>query len=84
MIYNEEMMRKHYLGEVYGYDDQEIVLPKQHVAAETFTVIAEREDGQGGHLYDFLKPGRSGERELTYSLYENCLLYTSPSPRDRG
>ena len=71
VIYNEEMMRKHYLGEVYGYDDQEIVLPKQHVAAETFTVIAEREDGQGGHLYDFLKPGRSGERELTYSLYEN-------------
>ena len=70
VVYNEEMMRKHYLGEIYGYDDQEIVLPKQHVAAETFTVIAERPDGMGGFLYDFLKPGRGKEREFTYSLLE--------------
>jgi len=70
-IYNEEMMRRYYLGEVFGYDNQEIDLPRDHVITETFSVIAERSDGEGGLVYDFLRPGRMGECEFSYYLYEN-------------
>ena len=71
VLYNEEMMRKYYLGEVYGYDDQEIKLPKEHIVTDTFSLIAERDDGDGGKRYDFVKPGRSKEQEFSYYLYEN-------------
>lgn len=71
IIYNEEMMRKYYLGVVYGYDNQEIVLPKQHVMTETFALMAEREDENGELIYDFVRPGKSQEQELTYILLEN-------------
>lgn len=71
VIYNEEMMRKYYLGEIYGYDDQEIALPGQHIVTDTFSLIAERDAEDGGKRYDFVKPGRMGEQELSYYLYEN-------------
>lgn len=71
VLYNEEMMRKYFLGEIYGYDNQEIKLPKEHVVTETFSVIAERMTPEGELVYDFLKPGRMGEKELSYHLYEN-------------
>lgn len=71
VVYNEEMMRRYYLGEIYGYDDQEIPLPRQHVITDTFSLIAERDAEDGGKRYDFVKPGRMGEQELTYYLYEN-------------
>ena len=71
VIYNEEMMRKYYLGQIRGYDAQEFALPHGHIVTSTFSVIAERETSDGEKYYDFLKPGRLGEREMTYSLYEN-------------
>lgn len=71
VIYNEEMMRKYYLGEIYGYDNQEISLPRQHIVTDTFSLIAERDAKDGGKRYDFVKPGRMGEQELSYYLYEN-------------
>lgn len=71
VIYNEEMMRRYYLGEIYGYDNQEIALPRQHVITDTFSLIAERDAEDGGKRYDFVKPGRMGEQELSYYLYEN-------------
>lgn len=71
VLYNEEMMRKYYLGEIYGYDNQEIMLPRQHVVTDTFSLIAERDAEDGGKRYDFVKPGRMGEQELSYYLYEN-------------
>ena len=71
VLYNEEMMRKYYLGEIYGYDMQEIVLPKEHVITDTFSLIAERDAEDGGKIYDFVKPGRMEEQELSYYLYEN-------------
>ena len=71
VIYNEEMMRRYDLGEIYGYDNQEIMLPRNHVVTDTFSLIAEREARDGGKLYDFVKPGRMGEQELSYYLYEN-------------
>lgn len=70
VVYNEEMMRKYYLGNVLGYDDQELMLPRQHVVTETFSLMAVREDGSGGMLYDFVKPGRDEENNLSYVLYE--------------
>lgn len=71
VIYNEEMMRRYYLGEIYGYDNQELVLPRQHIVTDTFSLIAERDAPDGGKRYDFVKPGRLGEQELSYYLYEN-------------
>ena len=71
VIYNEEMMRKYYLGEIFGYDEQEIQLPKEHVVTDTFSLIAERDAEDGGKRYDFVKPGRMEEQELSYYLYEN-------------
>ena len=71
VIYNEEMMRKYELGEIYGYDNQEIKLPKEHVVTDTFSLIAERTAQDGSKIYDFVKPGRMGEQELSYYLYEN-------------
>lgn len=71
VLYNEEIMQKYYLGEIYGYDNQEIKLPVGHVVTETFCVIARRDDGEGGYLYDFLKPNRMDEKKMSYYLYEN-------------
>ncbi len=71
VIYNEEMMRKYYLGQIQGYDGQKFALPCGHVVTSTFSVIAERESEDGTKQYDFLKPGRTGEREMSYVLYEN-------------
>ena len=71
VIYNEEMMRKYYLGRLQGYDGQEFALPFNHVLTSTFSIIAEREGEDGEPIYDFLKPGRLGELEMSYVLYEN-------------
>lgn len=71
VIYNEEMMRRYYIGEIFGYDEQELKLPGEHIVTETFSLIAERESGDGEKYYDFVKPGRMGENELSYYLYEN-------------
>lgn len=71
VVYNEEMMRRFYLGQVLGYDEQEILLPKNHIVPETFSLMAVREDGEGGFLYDFVKPGRKEENALYYRLDEN-------------
>lgn len=71
VIYNEEMMRKYYVGDVYGYDNQELMLPAGHVVTDTFVLIAERDAEDGGKLYDFVKPGRMEDQELSYYLYEN-------------
>ncbi len=71
VIYNEEMMRRYDLGQIYGYDNQEIKLPKEHVVTDTFSLIAERKLEDGSKIYDFVKPGRMGDQELSYYLYEN-------------
>lgn len=71
VLYNEEMMRKYYLGEVLGYDMQEIKLPKEHIVTAAFSLIAERDAEDGGKKYDFVKPGRIKEQEFSYHLFEN-------------
>lgn len=70
-VYSEEMMRRYSLGTVLGCDRQEIRLPGKHIVAESFSIIARRIDENGEELYDFVRPSRYGENDLTYHLYEN-------------
>lgn len=69
--YSEEMMRNFYLGDVFGYDGQEIGLPREHVVLSAFSIIAGREKADGETVYDFLKPGRQDGQEMYYSLQED-------------
>ncbi len=70
VVYSEEIVRRYYLGTVLGYDHQEIRLPMQHIVADSFCIIAKRQDAQG-ELYDFVRPSRYEPDNLTYYLYEN-------------
>lgn len=69
--YSEDMMRQYSLGTVLGYDRQEIRLPAKHIVADSFCIIARRLDENGEELYDFVRPSRYGENDLTYHLYED-------------
>ncbi len=71
VAYSEEIMRRYFLGTVLGYDRQEIRLPVNHIVADGFCIVARRPDGSGGDLFDFVRPSRFGEDDLTYYLYEN-------------
>ena len=71
VIYNEEIMKKFYLGDVYGYDNQEIKLPVKHIMTETFCLIARRVDANGEYIYDFLRPNKMDEKKMSYYLFEN-------------
>ena len=68
--YNEQIMRRYSLGMVEGYDDQSIDLPVGNIVAESFFVIARRDLPDGEKIYDFVRPGRSGEGNLDFVLYE--------------
>ena len=46
------------------------------------TTLAGLATGIGGFIAFFMK--RTDTKTLTFSLGFSCLLYTSPSPRDRG
>lgn len=71
MVYGEEMMRRYYLGEVRGFDDQTIELPMKNIVADSFSIIAKRINEQGEEIYDFVRPNRYEEEALTYHLLEN-------------
>lgn len=71
VAYNDEMMRQYDLGLVYGYDQQEIILPARHMVKEGFTVIAEKTNADGETVYDFVKPSSEKDGELRYTLLEN-------------
>lgn len=71
VFYSEEMMRDYCLGEIFGFHEQEINLPREHIVMSTFSVIAQRRLADGEMVYDFLRPGRRGEQEMNYSLYES-------------
>ena len=64
------MMRQFRLGQVYGYDNQEITLPVKNIVRESFSVIAERELPNGETIYDFVKPESGREEEFRYRLSE--------------
>ena len=70
-VYNRQMMYQYYLGEVLGYDDQEIELPKKNLVTDSFCILAMRYDENGEPIYDFVKPNRMQDEELSYYLFEN-------------
>lgn len=71
VVYQEAVMRRYTLGTVLGCDHQLIRLPAGHLVAESFCIIAGRTDENGEAVYDFVRPGRYGEKDLSYDLYEN-------------
>lgn len=71
VVYSEEMMRSYSLGSVFGYDGQQIGLPKKHVVPCGFSVIAERRTQDGEKAYEFLSPGRQDGQDMYYFLNED-------------
>lgn len=71
VAYSEEMMRRYFLGTVLGNDRQTIELPARHIVADNFCIIARRTAQDGGDIFDFVRPSRYGQEDLTYHLYED-------------
>lgn len=71
VLYNRTMMRKYYLGDVLGYDNQEIELPAKNLISDAFSILALRYDENGEPIYNLVKPNRTGEDEISYYLFEN-------------
>ena len=69
--YNQEMMYGYDLGVVYGYDDQEIVLPAKHIVKESFSIIVMHQNDKGENVYHFVRPSSGKKGELQYTLLEN-------------
>ena len=49
------------------------------VSLQSVAVVARRADGK----YDVVTPGSKVGTSAVWGLFWGCLLYTSPSPRDR-
>ncbi len=71
VLYDEDVMRTYRIGKVLGYDDQEIELPFNHIVPESFVLLAKRDDGKGGEIFDFVRPGYRDRDALTFHLLEN-------------
>ncbi|MBQ4481678.1 MAG: baseplate J/gp47 family protein [Lachnospiraceae bacterium] len=71
VLYDEDVMRTYRIGKVLGYDDQEIELPFNHIVPESFVLLAKRNDGNGGEIFDFVRPGYRDRDALTFHLLEN-------------
>lgn len=71
VLYTEELMQSWELGEVYGYDNQQITLPKKHLAAEPFMVLTKQILPDGEAAYDFFAPECRDSYALFYELDEN-------------
>lgn len=70
VIYSERMARRYRLTDVFGYDNQVIKLPAEHIVRDTFTVIAEMADANGELTYSFLKPNNTKVGGFVYQLDE--------------
>ncbi len=71
VAYNEEMMRSYDLGTIYGYDDQQIKLPVNHIVKESFSFIALKKNAEGENEYYFIRPSSGKKEEVQYELLEN-------------
>lgn len=71
VAYNEEMMRSYDLGVIYGYDEQQIKLPVEHIVKESFSLIALRKNADGEKEYYFIRPSGVKKEEMQYELLEN-------------
>jgi len=71
VAYNERMMRQYRIGELYGFDDQEFDIRVENVVKESFSLLVETEESDHSLSYSFVKPDRTGDGVLNYSLDEN-------------
>ncbi len=71
VVYTEDVMRRYALGQVLGFDDQEITLPYEHVVSSSFCIVARRKDDDGQYIYDFVRPEKNTDGALYYHLLEN-------------
>ena len=71
VVYTEQVMRKYSLGKVYGYDDQTIDLPFNHLVNDSFCIMARRILDNGEEVFDFVRPDKYEDDALTYHLLEN-------------
>ncbi|MBR3603033.1 MAG: baseplate J/gp47 family protein [Lachnospiraceae bacterium] len=71
VAYSEEMMRSYDLGTIYGYDDQRVKLPGNHIVKESFSLIALKKNQEGENEYYFIRPSSVKNEELQYELLEN-------------
>ncbi len=71
VCYTEDSSSKYELGQIYGYDNQEIRLPYEHIVRSSFCLLAERTLADGSKVYDFVRPEKPGEGSFYYHLHEN-------------
>ena len=71
VAYNDIVMRQFDLGQIYGYDNQEIELPIKHIVKDSFSVIIGKCLKNKEFVYDFVKPDCKGENDFKYKLLEN-------------
>lgn len=69
--YSEEIMRSFDLGTIYGYDNQEVILPAKHIVKESFSLIVMHKNTEGETVYDFIRPSGEKKNEFHYSLLED-------------
>ena len=71
VVYSEKMMRNYRIGELYGFDDQEFDIKVENIVKESFSLLVETEEPDHSLSYSFVKPDRTGDGALNYSLDEN-------------
>jgi len=71
VFYSTEMKQSCELGQLYGYDNQKLLLPLKNVVKESFSIFAMRENVDGENMYYFMRPSSSKKEEINYILHEN-------------
>lgn len=69
VIYSEEMMRQYDLGTLYGYDNQQIVLPVKHIVPKSFSLLLMKKT-EDQEEYMFVRPGKMLRCGFCYTLDE--------------
>lgn len=80
VCYEEEALKQRYIGKVYGYDNQVLDLSIKNIYDGDFMVIAEYDGKDGNKVYDFFRPGMTGDEELNFVLaaQNEKILITNP------
>ncbi len=71
VAYNDTIMRQFDLGQIYGYDNQQIDLPVKNIVKESFSLIICKKLPNKETVYDFVKPDSTGDNDFKYKLLEN-------------
>lgn len=71
VAYNERIMRNFEIGTIYGYDNEEMELPGKNLIRDGFCILVKTAMEKGDARYDFVRPDKTGEEDLCYSLDEN-------------